>query len=459
MKKKYWLWIALLATALMTTTANAVYQVELYYCEIPNGLGNSCGPDREMFADGSNAWCVYWDRTGNGVDESDELVPLFEDSSNGANFQCQPFNGELSCGYPGNFASDPILTLTNGPNDPDQPVYFLRVGGANYCWTSDTFRLAEGYQVLWLQEADWSCSPNPCGDVTAPEPVTNLDVSVDTKCLHVDYSFEHNGENVTSFNVWVRTDPTSEWIFVSNLDANLRSSGVDVCKDGTVEVGIETVNAGLTSPMVVSAGSTYLRHFSETGNAVEFLGGRDIRINLVSPPAGDRCEAKLWFDLYSGGAFVERLFSIESPEQQYDLVFGGQLPNSVPNPQCYIVLLDSSIHSSGLIVQCGMSDTTEIFMVGADDAPGIAREFALEQNYPNPFNPSTTIELSLPTNTDADLAVYNLAGQEVARLFSGNATAGTHRVTWNGAGVASGMYFSRLQAGENVLTRKMLLMK
>ncbi|MBK6765851.1 MAG: T9SS type A sorting domain-containing protein [bacterium] len=423
-------------------------------------MGNSCGPDRVMFADGSNSWCVYWDRTGNGVDETDEIVPLFDESSDGAIFQCQPFNGEIPCGYPGNFYSDPILTFPNGPNSPDQPVYFLRVGGANYCWTSDTFRIAEGYQVVYLTEGDWACEQSPCGDATAPAPVTNLDVSVDEECLHVDYSFEHDGANVTSFNVWVRTDPASEWIYATNLEATVRSAGVDVCADGVVQIGVEADNAGMISDMAVASGSTYLRHFSEAGNgAIEFLGGRDIRINLASPPAGDRCEALVWFDLYSGGSFLERILTVDNPEHQLELSFECQLPNSVPNPQCYIVMIDSSTHNGGLITACGLTDTTDMFLVAADDAPGIAREFALAQNYPNPFNPSTTIEFSLPTDASAELAVYNLAGQEVARLLSGNMTAGSHRVTWNGVGQASGMYFYRLQAGTNVLTRKMLLMK
>ncbi len=103
--------------------------------------------------------------------------------------------------------------------------------------------------------------------------------------------------------------------------------------------------------------------------------------------------------------------------------------------------------------------------VGDDDGEGLLpNTFALDQNYPNPFNPTTTISFTLPQSGDATLTVYNLLGQQVATLVSGKLPAGEHTVTWNGQdakgnAVASGVYFYRLVADENVRTRKMMLVK
>ena len=90
---------------------------------------------------------------------------------------------------------------------------------------------------------------------------------------------------------------------------------------------------------------------------------------------------------------------------------------------------------------------------------GLPAEFALSQNYPNPFNPETVIEYALPQSGDVSLVVYNLRGEEVALLINDAIPAGNHRVSWNASGVVSGIYFYRLQAGDFVQTRKMVLLK
>jgi hypothetical protein len=89
---------------------------------------------------------------------------------------------------------------------------------------------------------------------------------------------------------------------------------------------------------------------------------------------------------------------------------------------------------------------------------------SLSQNFPNPFNPVTNIRFRLPAALDAKLAIYDVQGREVARLVDGRMDAGSHQVTWTGAdhrgeAVASGVYWYRLEAGEQILTRKMVLLK
>jgi photosystem II stability/assembly factor-like uncharacterized protein len=89
---------------------------------------------------------------------------------------------------------------------------------------------------------------------------------------------------------------------------------------------------------------------------------------------------------------------------------------------------------------------------------GKPQKIALEQNYPNPFNPGTEIRYALSARSHVSLTILNLAGQQVAILEDGDREAGTHKVNFSGAGLASGVYFYRLQAGGSIQTKKLLLL-
>jgi hypothetical protein len=86
-------------------------------------------------------------------------------------------------------------------------------------------------------------------------------------------------------------------------------------------------------------------------------------------------------------------------------------------------------------------------------------DYALEQNYPNPFNPTTTIGYVLKEKTNAKLILLNAIGEEIAVLVNEEQDKGFHKVDFNARTLASGVYFYRLQAGDFVQTRKMILLK
>jgi hypothetical protein len=90
--------------------------------------------------------------------------------------------------------------------------------------------------------------------------------------------------------------------------------------------------------------------------------------------------------------------------------------------------------------------------------------FSLSQNYPNPFNPQTVIEYALPHESHVNILVYNILGQKVKVLKDEVEEAGHKIVTWDGkdetgSEVASGIYFYRIQVGDFVKCKKMLLLK
>ncbi len=90
--------------------------------------------------------------------------------------------------------------------------------------------------------------------------------------------------------------------------------------------------------------------------------------------------------------------------------------------------------------------------------------FSLEQNYPNPFNPSTMIKFSLAADSKVSLTVFDVLGQEVSNLISGNLAAGIHEINFNASNINSGVYFYRIDAtavdGTNFSSvKKMILTK
>ena len=100
--------------------------------------------------------------------------------------------------------------------------------------------------------------------------------------------------------------------------------------------------------------------------------------------------------------------------------------------------------------------TTNIVSVESEEIP---IEYALQQNFPNPFNPTTTIKYSVPELSKVKLTLFNLLGEEIATLVIEEKVAGYYTVAFNAARLPSGIYFYRLQAGDFIQTKKMILMK
>ncbi len=108
-------------------------------------------------------------------------------------------------------------------------------------------------------------------------------------------------------------------------------------------------------------------------------------------------------------------------------------------------------------VDYGIMMTRSDYATG-DETP-IALPFRLEQNFPNPFNPSTRIKFSLRQEGRVTLNVYDVSGRLVAKVLDRDMPAGDHEVGFQADGLVSGVYFYRLVAGDEVMTKKMILLR
>ncbi len=110
----------------------------------------------------------------------------------------------------------------------------------------------------------------------------------------------------------------------------------------------------------------------------------------------------------------------------------------------YITAVGDSLESSRFYTQTYDPGWIQPLSVDGTDN-GLPATFVLEQNYPNPFNPSTTIRYGLPIRSWVTMPLFNSLGQQVALLQNGEQAAGYHEVRFDGSGLASGVYFYRIQ--------------
>jgi hypothetical protein len=108
----------------------------------------------------------------------------------------------------------------------------------------------------------------------------------------------------------------------------------------------------------------------------------------------------------------------------------------------------------------GTTENTLDFTVSSvKSLPELPGTFTLAQNFPNPFNPSTTIEYRLATPSFVTLSVFNILGEKVSTLVSGRESAGVHSVVFGAAGLPSGVYLCRIDAGSFSEIKRMLLVR
>ena len=100
-----------------------------------------------------------------------------------------------------------------------------------------------------------------------------------------------------------------------------------------------------------------------------------------------------------------------------------------------------------------------VTLTGVNDPVNTVNSFALSQNYPNPFNPSTKINYTLPEKSNVSLKVFDMLGRQVANLVNATQEAGNHTVNFNASKLASGMYIYTLRSGNNVMSKKLMLLK
>jgi Secretion system C-terminal sorting domain len=101
----------------------------------------------------------------------------------------------------------------------------------------------------------------------------------------------------------------------------------------------------------------------------------------------------------------------------------------------------------------------EILAVGDNNGNTLPSKFSLEQNYPNPFNPTTKIVFNVPKESKVKLAVFNILGEQVATLINEVKPAGRYTIDFDASNLSSGVYLYQLTSQNQILSKKMILLK
>lgn len=204
---------------------------------------------------------------------------------------------------------------------------------------------------------------------------------------------------------------------------------------------------------------------TQPGNSSQEVGVDGSRWELPPvPPVGV-------FDVrFESGRFLESVpqgttgqFPLLISSARYPVTIGWQVKSAT---------VTASLTAGDREISLKGNGTTSIYtrqsavVLTLGDSRGLPKGYALEQNYPNPFNPTTTLRYQLPVNSRVTLKIYNVLGQVVQTLVDGVESGGYKSTEWNASGVASGMYFYRLEATSTsdptksfTQVKKMLLLK
>lgn len=207
---------------------------------------------------------------------------------------------------------------------------------------------------------------------------------------------------------------------------------------GSVICGYRTkATSGYLNKPITTEGVFYAEATNDIRNDASFLAlsGSDVRFE-----AGSKVTLKTGFRASTGSKFVAKIGT------------GASASDGLTVAPSAIVAARTATAEADLPEK---RTATESISEGS----ALPTEFSLFQNYPNPFNPTTTIRYALPRSAKVVLVVYDVLGRKAMELVNETKAAGFYEVPLNASRLASGTYFYRLQAGEYVETKKMVVVK
>jgi len=277
---------------------------------------------------------------------------------------------------------------------------------------------------------------------------------------------------------------TYDLIVSRNFFLTDTTTGVDVAADETTHVDVAlTQIPGLhlfestASPVPINDGDT--SRMEITVDPDQLILDMDVLVNIthtwdgdldiwLEGPGGNRVQLVLNDIAVSGDNFINTIFDDEATTPFTDGTppfTGSFIPleplNMFDGSSCMgtwaLVVYDNNSGDVGSIDNFTLVATLE--GTAAHDPATVPSSFSFAGNYPNPFNATTQFSFVMAHAGHASLVLYNLAGQEVARIVDGDLSAGDHVIPYTASALPTGMYFARFNAPNFSATQKMVLLK
>lgn len=354
-----------------------------------------------------------------------------------------------------------ILKTTNGGSSwySQQSGTFYNLWGISFCNSNYGIAVGEGGTILKTTNGGSNWYIQTSGTTARLNSVSFIDVN---NALIV-------GENSLILKTtdggatWVqRSSGTGSWIYlngVKHIDVN---NAFAVGSLGTI---LKTSDGGATW-IQQSSGTTYALMNIAFSSSSRGLAVGNNGIILLTTDGGVNWSTKF--------LNTDNLWDISFPDAMNATAVGsnGLILRSINGGQSWyhqysgtannllgVCLSDYNtgiaVGSSGTILKTGNSYVTNV----GEDGFYRPNEFLLSQNYPNPFNPSTTIKYFIPKFSHVIIKVFDILGNEIETLVNEEKSAGRHELSWNAANIPSGVYLYRLQVGNLVEVKKMIILK
>lgn len=189
----------------------------------------------------------------------------------------------------------------------------------------------------------------------------------------------------------------------------------------------------------------------------DWLPGDSLYLRDVRPPLTAPDDSASWeFVVRGQGAVMDSLYfpGVEALiDSGYSVTLFPEQGNGIDIGPGFAYSVDGT-EDRGFRITVRREDTAV-----ADAPTAQPLDFAIEAAWPNPFNERVSVRYSLPQSAEVQLAVYDILGRRVATLQQGRLAAGRHTVSWNAQGVASGVYFLRLNSAGQTRLRKVVLVR
>ncbi|MFN0156707.1 MAG: YCF48-related protein [Bacteroidota bacterium] len=267
--------------------------------------------------------------------------------------------------------------------------------------------------------------------------------------------------NVTNVRIEYRSAPGQPWQSIaSSTPASHGSYAWSVPGTPTTEARVRISDASDTSPLDSSSVS-----FAITAASIAIQPGV---VNFGSVTVGQTRRDTVRITNSGNATLVVYNASLSSS------LFGvGRSSLTIPagSSDTLSVLFSPSadqIFADTLRLTTNGIGVADVVLVGAGtlvsvgEGPALPKSYSLGQNYPNPFNPATVIAYELPRESFVSLKIFNMLGEEVSELVNGVQAAGWYSAQFPRSeemSLTSGVYFYRLQAGEFISMKKMILLK
>lgn len=318
-------------------------------------------------------------------------------------------------------------------------------------------------------------SENDAGVYLSTDNGANWNVTaINVEYIHGFATIGNNLFAASKFNgVYISTDNGTSWNFINSGLTNTQTRSIFT--DGTnLFVGtyggggifLSTNNGGTWS--VINSGLTqhYVYSFTKIGSNL-FAGTWSAGVFLSTNNGANWTAASNGlssnYPVYEFVANGTNLFAATEGGGVYLSTNNGSNWTDVSSGLTNLNMLRLAISGSYLFAGGDQSGVwrrpLSEMITGINEKSDLPENYSLSQNYPNPFNPATTIKYSVSQMHKVTLKVYSALGKEVATLVNEEKPAGAYEVSFNGAGLASGVYYYKLTAGSYTDVRKMILIK